>query len=207
MQRVSESLAGRASYLTLWPMTRREQLAIGSCGIWELFVASSKRAWRDLIMQTCALDTQRHNWRQLADRGGFPTPALDLNHRDERQIWFEGHVRTYLERDLLQVSSVASLPDFRRLMRATCGLIGQLVNQTQLSRVLGLPQASVHRYLNLLEISYMLVRVPAYAVSRQKRLVKTPKSYWSDTGLALHLSRGAADGRILENLVLTDLLV
>ena len=72
---------------------------------------------------------------------------------------------------------------------------------------MALAQPTVHRYLNLLETSYLLVRLPAYAVNRTKRLIKSAKLYWDDTGLALHL--GGSDepgGAHLENLVLTDLL-
>jgi predicted AAA+ superfamily ATPase len=112
-----------------------------------------------------------------------------------------------LERDLQDLSSIAALPDFRRLMRAACLRLGQLVNQTELGRDVALPQPTVHRYLNLLETSYLLVRLPAYAVNRTKRLIKSPKLYWGDTGVALHLAEGAEpNGAHLENLVLTDLL-
>jgi len=66
---------------------------------------------------------------------------------------------------------------------------------------------TVHRHLNLLETSYQLVRVPGYAVNRTRRLIKTPKLYWGDTGLALHLSGEAKPlGAHFENLVLGDLL-
>ena len=92
-------------------------------------------------------------------------------------------------------------------MRAACHRIGQMLNQTELGRDVALPQPTVHRYLNLLDTSYQLVRVPAFAINRTKRLIKTPKLYWADTGVALHLSgTGAPEGAHLENLVLSDLL-
>jgi uncharacterized protein len=91
-------------------------------------------------------------------------------------------------------------------MRAAALRLGQLINQTKLGRDVAIPQPTVHRYLNLLELSYQLVRVPAYAVNRTKRLIKTPKLYWADTGLALHLGGAEPGGAHLENLVLTDLL-
>jgi hypothetical protein len=81
------------------------------------------------------------------------------------------------------------------------------VNQTELGRDVELPQPTVRRYLNLLETSYLLVRLPSYAVHRTKRLIKSPKLYWADTGVALHLAGSdAANGHHLENLVLQDLL-
>jgi hypothetical protein len=64
---------------------------------------------------------------------------------------------------------------------------GQMLNQTEISRDANIPQPTVHRYLNLLETSFLFERIPAYAVSRTKRLIKTPKIYWNDTGLACFL--------------------
>ena len=204
MRRVSESMAGRASYLTLWPMTRGEQLGLGQCGVWETFFEALEPDWLDAL---AARRSDRENWRELARRGGFPVPAVHLSAPEERAIWFNGYVQTYLERDLQTLSSIAALPDFRRLMRAACLRLGTLVNQTRLGRDIGLRQPTVHRYLNLLETSYLLVRVPAYAVNRTKRLMKSPKLYWADTGLAMHLSQEAEPrGVHLENLVLQDLL-
>ena len=72
----------------------------------------------------------------------------------------------YLERDLQVVSYISAHPDFRHLMRAVCLPMGRLVNQTDLGREAALPQATVNRYLNLLEASYLLVRLPVYAVNR-----------------------------------------
>ena len=204
MGRVSESLAGRASYLTLWPMTRREQRGLGRCGIWEELLGARDPDWLDLV---AAQPAEPDDWRALARRGGFPSPALHLAADEDRAIWFEGYERTYLERDLQALSSVSSLPDFRRLMRAACLRLGQLVNQTELGRDVALPQPTVRRYLNLVEAAYLLVRLPACALNRTKRLIKTPKLYWGDTGVALHLAGGEEPrGAHLENIVLHDLV-
>lgn len=203
MRGVSESLAGRASYLTLCPMTRREQRGLGRAGRWDELLATPESEWRALL---AAGDGDAEDWRALARRGGFPTPAVELAAPAERAIWFDGYVRTYLERDLLDLAAISALPDFRRLMRAACLRLGQLVNQTELGRDTSLPQPTVHRWLNLLGTSYLLVRLPAYAVNRTKRLIKTPKMYWGDTGVALHLAGTEPGGAHLENLVLQDLL-
>ena len=125
MRQVSESLAGRASYLTLWPMTRREQSGLGRCGLWEELAAARDDEWLDLL---AAQPGESEDWRALAQRGGFPTPAVHMKTTRERAIWFDGYVRTYLERDLQNLSAIAALPDFRRLMRATCLRLGQLLS-------------------------------------------------------------------------------
>jgi hypothetical protein len=204
MRRVSESLAGRASYLTLWPMTRREQRGLAIGGRWEDLVSARDEDWLDLLS---AGPERPEDWRDLATRGGYPVPAVLLRSPEERAIWLDGYVRTYLERDLRDLSSIGSLPDFRRLMRAVSLRLGQLLNQAELGRDTALPQPTVHRWLNLLETSYLVVRLPAFSVNRTKRLIKSPKLYWSDTGVALHLAGSPGPSGVhLENVVLQDLL-
>lgn len=205
MRRVSETLAGRAAYLNLWPMTRREQLGLGACGDWDLLIDDPPAEWIDGLEDSGAGDI---DWRTHARVGGFPTPAIELSAARERAIWFDGYIRTYLERDLQQLANISALPDFRRLMRAASLRLGQMINQSDTGRDIALPQPTVHRYLNLLETSYLLLKLPAYAVNRTKRLIKSPKLYWGDTGVALHLAGSSEpEGAHLENLVLNDLLV
>jgi predicted AAA+ superfamily ATPase len=204
MRGVADSLAGRAGYLTLWPMTRREQLGLGRAGLWDELIASPDGEWDGVLNRARALPD---DWRAVAIRGGYPTPALELSTRGDRSIWFNGYVKTYLERDIQDISSVSALPDLRRLMRAAALRIGGLVNQTELARDVAMSQPTVHRYLNLLETSYQLVRLPAYSVNRTRRLIKAPKAYWADCALALHLAGiEKPEGAHLENLVLSDLL-
>ena len=204
MRRVSESLAGRASYLTLHPMTRRERMGRGAGGLWEELIGTPEDRWLDLL---AARPDEPDDWRALARKGGFPTPAVHLERGDARTVWFDGYVRTYLERDLQDLSAISALVEFRRLMRAAALRTGQTVNQTELGRDIALPQPTVRRYLNLLETSCLLARIPAYAVNRTKRLIKAPKLYWEDTGLALYLAGGLEPGGAhLENLVVMDLL-
>lgn len=203
-EKVSESLAGRAGYLTLWPLTRREQLGFGTAGPWTELLEARPAEWPEILATQVA---PAEDWADLARRGGYPVPAHDLRSDEARATWFDGYTATYLERDVRQLSAIDNLADMRRLMRALCLRLGGLVNQAEISRDLGVPSSTVQRYLNLLEVSYQLVRVPAYSVNRTKRLMKSPKLYWSDTGLAMHLAGETAPrGPHLENLVLTDLL-
>jgi predicted AAA+ superfamily ATPase len=207
MQRVSESLAGRARYLTLWPLTRREQLGLGACGIWTEFFTQERQRWPDIAQaQTVATES----WQELALRGGYPQAAL-LGRGPQayaaRNEIFSGYTQTYLERDLRDLASIDNLPDFQRLMRSACLRLGSVLNQVELARDAGLARTSAQRYLNLLEVSYQLIKIEPYSVNRTKRLIKSPKMYWSDTGLAMHLADATtASGAHLENLICTDLL-
>jgi predicted AAA+ superfamily ATPase len=204
LRHVADSLSGRAAYITLWTLTRREQLGFGTAGIWSDLVDADDRSWAGIAEQS---DAPPANWREVACRGGFPTPAIELDRQADRSLWFAGYLQTYLERDLRDLAAVSSLPDFRRLMQMAALRIGQLLNQTELGRDAALPQPTVHRWMNLLEASYQIVKLPAYSVNRTKRLIKSPKLYWSDPGLGLHLAGDPEpSGAHLENIVVQDLL-
>ena len=205
MQRVSETLAGRATYVNLWPLCRRERLGRGKPGIWSDLLATPVADWPGLFESR---DEAPADWQTVVRTSGYPTPAVDLGGDDARSLWFDGYIRTYLERDLQALAAVGNLVDFRRLMRVASHRLGGLINQADIGRDLQMPRTTVQRYFNLLETSFQLVRLPPYSVNRGKRLVKSPKLYWSDPALALWLSgANAVSGEHLENLVLADLLV
>jgi len=115
-------------------------------------------------------------------------PLLWLGSAQAWVRWWDGYVTTYLERDLRQVAQIDALLDFRRLMELVALRSGQLLNQSELARDGRLSQPTVHRYLNLLETTHMFERLPAYTASHTTRLLKSPKAYWNDTGLAIFLS-------------------
>jgi hypothetical protein len=120
-------------------------------------------------------------------RGGFP-PALLAASEEGRQLWFDGYVRSYLERDLRQLSDVSSLPDFQRLMALAANRTGRILNQSDLARDAALPHATCHRYLNLLEAGCLITRLAPYATNPTTSLVKAKKLLWNDCGLAAWLA-------------------
>lgn len=202
MKQVSESLAGRALYLNLWPLTRLELLGEGRAGFWRGLFERSFDAWP----AAASGPEPSVGWQARARIGGYPVPAHELVDSQARALWFRGYIQTYLERDLQELSSVSSLTDFRRLLRVVALRLGGIENQSDVARDAGLSQSTAHRWLGLLETSYQLVRVAPYAVNRTKRLVKSPRVFWNDPGLALALADEAPRGAHLENLVLADLL-
>jgi uncharacterized protein len=203
MKQVGDSLAGRAVYLHVWPLTRREQLGFGTAGLWTRLFDTPVGDWLDLIRTDPAPDEP---WRDAVRRGGFPAVVLEARSDAARSLWFDGYVATYLERDLRDLQAVSNLQAFQTLMRAAALRIGNLLNYAELARDVRMPTSTVQQYVKLLETSYHAVRLFPYARNRTTRLIKTPKLYWSDTGLALHVSGGEPTGAHLENYVLTDLL-
>jgi hypothetical protein len=177
MRHVSESLAGRAAYFWLGPMTLGEEDG-----------RRPKQILTDLLGGRAPKPAAapRRDYLSLMLRGMLP-PLMWLE-VGQQVRWWEGYTATYLERDLREASSVSDLPDFRRLMAATALRSGQPLNQTEISRELGISQPTIHRHLGLLETTNMLHRVPAYFRNRGKRLIKAPKFYWFDAGLACFLT-------------------
>jgi hypothetical protein len=203
--KVSETLAGRAIYKVLMPFTCSERLGRGGAGRWD-----------DILGEPGQLEGEHPpfaRWPEFALAGGFP-PATLAPSPEARATWLEGYVQTYLERDVQALSAIEHLVDFRRLMRILALRSGKVMNQSEMARDAGLPQATAHRYLNLLDASHLLYRVPAYAVNRTKRLIKSPRLFFCDPGLATALAgahshremeRAGIAGAMLENLVLADL--
>jgi predicted AAA+ superfamily ATPase len=204
MKRISETLAGRATYVTLWPLTRRERLGLGSAGIWSLLFDRPQADWYELVRTGKAI---KEDWREVARLGGYPAPSHQLSTNDQRKIWLSGYVQTYLERDLQDLAAIENLVDFQRFMRIAALRTGNLLNQADIGRDAGIPRPTIHRYLNLLETSYQIVRLESYGVNRTKRLIKTPKLFWADTAMALFVAGlDEPTGAHFESMVLSDLI-
>lgn len=213
MESVSETLAGRAVYLRLGPLTASERSGAGETSPWSTLLEASTPAEALEALEVPGTPSRsRFAWELAACQGGMP--ALLQVPQNQHPRWFEGYVTTYLERDLQQISSISALADFRRLLRIAALRLGGLVNRADLARDAGLSRPTAHRYLNLLQVSHQVRLLAPFASNRTKRLVKSPKLYFGDTGLAAYLAGvySAADlralpkpGAFLENLLLTTL--
>ena len=186
MKSVSDSLAGRAGYISLPPFTLAERLQRQAGQLLRLLFEAPDTA-AVLKRQSEFPSSDRIPVTQAIFDGGYPE-VLQLPDDPARNIWRESYVATYLERDLRSFSQIADLPDFLRLLRLAVLRSGQLVNVDSLARDAGLSSSTARRYLNLLEVSYQMARIPAYATSKTKRLIKSPKLYATDSGMACHLS-------------------
>lgn len=182
MRGVVDSLAGRAVYLDLSSFCPLEWQ--GDPGATDLFDClfdpdSDFKAW--------ASSAVCDGWREWVVRGGL-APALLCPTEEARGLWFGGYAKTYLERDLRDLSNIESLPDFQRLMHVAAQRTGRLVNQAEIARDAGLSHATCHRYLNLLETGYQIERVKSFTANPTVALVKSPKLFWRDSGVASWLA-------------------
>lgn len=154
---------------------------------------------------------ERRAWADVWLRGGFPGPLRTGDFRE----WWEGYLRTYVERDLPALGVGADPILLRRLLTMLAHCQGGIQNTSQLGSSLGVSHNTVRRYLDVLEQTYLLRRLPPYFRNVGKRLVKSPKAYLRDTGLVHHLlnitTRADLDdhpvrGASWETFVIEDLL-
>jgi predicted AAA+ superfamily ATPase len=117
-------------------------------------------------------------------RGGYPEVVARPS---AARLWFSSYVQTYLERDVRSVSAIRDLASFRRFLGLVVTRCGQLLNKTDLAAPLGVSVPTVTEWLSILEITGQIALVPPYFESFGKRLVKSPKLYLLDSGLAAFL--------------------
>ena len=144
--------------------------------------------------------------------GGFPEVVLRPR---GRELWFASYLQTYIERDVRLITSVRNLPAFRRFLSLVASRHGQMLNRSDLAAPLGVSVPTVSEWLRILEITGQVILVPPYFENFGKRMVKSPKVYWGDTGLACHLlgiqtqaelERSPFLGSIFEGFVAAEIL-
>jgi len=180
MKQVSESLAGRAVYFVLDPMAIGEIRQTAQPDILAHILSGN-------FPDEGTLPEEPADPVEMIMRGLMP-PLLTLDSPQAWVRWWDGYVTTYLERDLRQIAQIDALLDFRKLMELVALRSGQLLNQSGIARDAQLSQPTAHRYLNLLETTHLFERLPAYTVSHTTRLLKSPKVFLNDPGLAVFLS-------------------
>ncbi len=176
---LSESLAGRARIIDLWPFSQGE-------------LAGVRERFLDRLLDDpagLALDAEPAGRAGVLGRvaiGGFPEVHRMSSPR-ARRAWFDGYVRTVTARDVGEVARVRQLGELPRLLRLVAAETSQELNVASLARRLGLDDATVSTYLRLLETVFLVHRLPAWSRNLSAKVGRRPKVYIADTGLAAHL--------------------
>ena len=174
MQSVSESLAGRAAVVPLLGLSADEWLSVP-----ELAAA--------------------HAPAEFLWRGSYPGLWAPDNAVPTRDRWYQGYVATYLERDVRNLLNVSRLRDFERFLRACAARTGQLLNMSELGRDVGVSATTAREWISVLVTSRQIALLEPYHRSLGKRLVKSPKLYFADTGLAAYLAGFQSAGALLHS--------
>ncbi len=206
MQGVSQSLSGRIAVLTLLPFTIAESEKKGNkvVDLDKLLPAAFGQKKETKKKKRLSLD----DWLL---RGAYP--EIRVNRDVDRKLWIAGYVQTYLERDVRQVMNVGDLNSFNRFLRLCAARSGQILNMSEIGRDAGVSVPTVKKWLSILEASYQIYLLPPHFNNFGKRIIKSPKLYFLDTGivtflLGLHarepLMQGPMRGPIFETMVVAE---
>ena len=140
-------------------------------------------------------------------------PELTLRNFRHADRWYASYLTTYLEKDVSSLFRIGDMRDFRRFISLLAARTSQLLNMSTFARELGVAVSTIKKWISILEASYIIFLLPTYHANRGKRIVKSPKVYFLDTGLAAYLTasaseeaaqRGPLAGALFENYVISD---
>lgn len=204
MENAAESLSGRVCVMELSGLSMREMQGSPYS---KPFVPTL-----DYVNERKETAKPFANVWEMIHRGSYPQlqdPAITWD------AFYGSYVKTYLERDVRQLSAVQDLNDFRKFMVAVAARTGQMLNLTNIADEISKSLTTVSRWISILESSGIIYLLEPYTSSVLKRAIKTPKVYFRDTGLAAYLTRwltpdtlanGAMSGAFFETFVISEIL-
>lgn len=204
MERASESLSGRVGIIELLTLSMRE---IDHDPFNRPFLPSI-----EYVQEREKTAHQPMNLWERIHRGGYPElqdPEIDWG------VFFSSYVKTYLERDVRNLSAVQDLNEFRRFMVAAAARTGQVINYSNIAQEIGKDEKTIKGWISILESSGIIFLLEPFANTVLNRAIKTPKIYFRDTGLAAYLTRwltaetmayGAMSGAFFETFVISEIL-
>lgn len=182
---ISQSLAGRVGYIELLPFSQSE--------------LSLNDAVADEISSAIF-------------RGGYPVVVTG---KTSAARWNDNYIKTYIEKDLRLLRNIGSLSTFNRFLRICAGRASQLLNLSAIANEIGVDVKTIDAWISVLELSYIVYRLPPYHVNFNKRVIKSPKLYFYDTGVLCHLlgirsvsalASSKYYGEIFENFMVTEIV-
>ncbi len=202
-EKVTESLAGRVAMLRLLPLSRRE--AEGRPG--------NAFAWERQHGSTSQLPQVFDElWKGFL-RGGYPELAVQPDR--DTSLWHASYIQTYLERDVRTLRQIGDLTQYQNFLRVLAARSGQLLSLTDIARDLGVAVNTTKAWLSVLEATNQVMVLRPYFANVGKRLVKTPKVYFTDVGTLCylaglksheHAASGPMGGAIMETAVLAEII-
>ena len=208
IQRASESLAGRVGILQMYPLSQREISG-------DLFDKPFVPCKDYILSRSRSLSDMKHSadetWKKIF-LGGYPELiSSKINAND----FFSSYIKTYIERDIRKISQIENELQFIQFITIVAARTGQLVNYADISRDVGISEITAKKWLSLLVSSGLVYLLRPYSVNIEKRVVKTPKLYFMDTGLAAYLTKwtspevlrnGAMSGNFFETFVVSEIV-
>lgn len=183
---ITESLAGRAVFLTMLPLSQGEITSTGD-GLLDLSFED-----RDQLLDLGASTQRMADYLELICRGGFPEAVRTVSRRSRRR-WFSGYVSSMATRDITRIEDIRDADLIPRLLRLLAARTGSEYVTTTVARSADCDRRTVERYMSLLEMTGLVHRLPAWSANLTARESRREKALICDTGLAAHLMRKDPD--------------
>lgn len=199
MEKVTQTLAGRTALVNLLPFSLDELLARTAPDPWRINELSTQSAQPSFTLEESIF---QGFYPRIHDKGLKP------------HDWLSAYYRTYVERDVRDLANIGNLETFQRFVRLCAGRSGQLLNLSSLALDAGISHTTARNWISILQAGFIIHLLPPHFTNFSKRIVKTPKLYFMDTGLLCYLLRlrdaseiimHAMKGHIFETFVLADL--
>jgi uncharacterized protein len=203
LPKISESLAGRTDINTIMPLSQVE-------------IVESKINFVDFVYNSqFKFEVLKNNfdYYELIVRGFFPEVVL-RNTYEERERWFASYINTLLIRDIKDISNIEQSSMLPQVLRMLASQVGGMFNASDVARNVGLSNTTFARYMTILETLFLIEKVPAWFSNIGKRLTKSPKIYFNDTGIVSYLlgadqnsiaNDSKLKGSLIENLAYLEL--
>ena len=207
LKKSPETLAGRLVELTLFPFSSKEKNRKSDENVVDLFFKTD----------ISSIKIEKHSINKIYTHiieGGYPLSFLAKN-IDERALWFNSYISTYIERDIRSIGELRDISNFIRFYNIIFPRSANILNKLELSKLAGLNIETVENYLTLLENVYQIYILRPFFANIQKRFIKSPKIYVTDSGILCHilgirtpqeLINSNYKGAIFETYVLSELL-
>ncbi len=185
LPKISETLAGRIAFIELPTLTISEAYS-NLVEVPNLIKAISSKSANKCWQILNDIKPGKFSLANAIFRGGYPSAWLEANNAP-RQDWFKAYVRTYLERDVRDLSRIQRLYDYQKFLSLAAFRCGQILNRSNLARDSGIAYTTANHFFDLLLATFQVFLIEPYFRNIGKRLIKSPKLMWNDTGLAAHL--------------------
>ena len=199
MEKVSQTLAGRTAIVILLPFSLYELIGEPSSDPWKIDTLPDKRKKPPFTLE------------KILYQGLYPRIH---DKKLDAQDWLSAYYRTYVERDVRDIANIGNLETFQRFVRLCAGRTGQLLNHSSLASDCGISHTTARHWISILEAGFIIHLLPPHHANFSKRIIKSPKLYFFDTGLLCYLLRirepddilvHAMKGAIFETFVVSEL--
>ncbi|MDQ5767096.1 ATP-binding protein [Thiothrix subterranea] len=213
LEKVQESLAGRAALIELYSLTLPERQtttadeAITPSRLVRLLMGEPASILQGIPLTDTRYAKAENAWADYLEYGAMPAIVDSSVEKSEKREWLQDYIRTYLQRDVRDLGNMRELEPFVRAQKALAALSGQLLNVSELAKQAGISAVTAKRFISYLEISYQAIQLAPWFRNLHKRLSKSPKVHFLDPGIQrVLLNRtGTFTGHEFESAVVAEI--